>query len=67
MQITLSAARKNKGLKQKEAAKILGITEYTLSNYERGITAPDVHIVKKIEELYGISYNDLNFLPKNNG
>lgn len=62
MSITLKAARVNVGLTQKEAAKKLGIALDTLGNYERGKSYPDVLIISKMEKLYGISYNDINFL-----
>lgn len=67
MPITLKSARVNKNLTQSEAAKLLGITTDTLSNYERGKSYPDVPIIKKMEEVYGLSYSDLIFLPKENG
>lgn len=63
MAITLKAARVNKGLKQSEAAMLIGISLYTLQNYEAGKTFPDVPIIKKIEDVYGVRYADLIFLP----
>ncbi|MDR0571082.1 MAG: helix-turn-helix domain-containing protein [Clostridiales Family XIII bacterium] len=63
MKITLRAARVNKGHTQKEAAKILGISKASLSNYERGKTYPDVCLVGKIGEAYGVAYDDVVFLP----
>lgn len=65
MPITLKAARMNKGYDQNEAAKLIGVSADTLSNYERGKTFPDVPIIKKIEEVYGVNYNDIKFLPDN--
>lgn len=65
MSVTLKAARINKGLKQKEAAKALGIAVDTLSKYERGVSFPNVPVIQKIETLYGIPYNEIIFLPKN--
>lgn len=53
-QITLEAARVNAKLKQEQAAKKLGVTAKTLSNYERGITAIPGHILKKAAKIYGI-------------
>ena len=50
MAITLKAARINKGYNQKTAAKMLGISEWTLSNYERGLSYPDIPTLKKIED-----------------
>ena len=47
MAITLKAARVNAGFNQKEAAIMLKISEYTLSNYERGISYPDVPVLKR--------------------
>ena len=67
MAITLKMARVGVNLTQVEAAKALGISPDTLRMYEIGKTFPDVPTIKKIEDLYGVSYNDINFLlPKNN-
>lgn len=62
MPITLKAARMNKGYNQDDAAKLIGISSDTLSNYERGKSFPDVPIIKKIEEVYGIKYDEIIFL-----
>lgn len=67
MAITLKAARVNKNLTQREAAEILGVSESTLLNYEKGKTFPSQPTIKKMEKLYGMSYNDIIFLPCNNG
>lgn len=67
MAITLKAARVNRGLDQKTAAKRLGITADTLRKYETYKSYPDIPMIKKMEELYGLSYNDLIFLPSDNG
>ena len=67
MAITLKRARVNKGLTQVKAAKLIGITPDTLSNYERGKSYPDVPIIQKMEQVYGVSYSELIFLPINNG
>lgn len=67
MAITLKAARVNKNLTQEEAAKLLGISKDSLWNYENGRSFPDVRVVKKMEEVYGLSYDNLIFLPKDNG
>jgi len=67
MAITLKAARVNKNLTQKQAAEALGVTAEVVGNWERGITFPKVPMIQKIEQLYGVSYSDLIFLPSNNG
>ena len=60
-QMTLKAARVNAGLTQKEAARALGIGQQTLSNYENGVSYPDVPIIKRLEDLYGVEYKNLIF------
>ncbi|MBQ7315839.1 MAG: helix-turn-helix transcriptional regulator [Clostridia bacterium] len=62
MALTLKAARVNKGMTQEEAAKHLGINVGTLISYELGKTFPDVPMITRIENLYGVSYNDIDFL-----
>ena len=59
--ITLKAARINRGYTQVEAAQKLGISPDTLGNYERGKHFPDVPIIEKIENLYGVEYKDIFF------
>ena len=51
MAITLKSARVNKGLTQVKAAKLIGITPDTLSNYERGKSYPDVPIIGTVPEI----------------
>ena len=63
---TVKTARDRLGLSQKEAAKRLGISDDVLSNYERGKTYPNVLMLKKIESVYGVKYDQLLFLEKNN-
>lgn len=63
MRMTLKTAREICGLRQKEAADLLGVSVDTLSNYERGKSYPDIPILRKIEDLYGVPYSRLIFLP----
>ena len=62
MEMTLKAARANKGYTQEDAAKIIGVSVDTLCNWERGKTFPNVPQIKKIEDAYGVEYRDLIFL-----
>lgn len=66
MQITLKAARTNRNLTQDKAAKIIGVSKDTISNWERGKSFPDALMIKKIEEVYEVAYNNIVFLPNNN-
>lgn len=63
MRMTLKTARELNHLTQAEAAKRIGINADTLGNYERGKTYPDIPILRKIENVYGVSYSRLIFLP----
>lgn len=63
VKISLRAARVNAGYSQKEAAELLGVTSKTLGNWENGITFPSADKIVAICELYGVSYDNLNFLP----
>ena len=63
MKISIKAARVNVGLSQKEAADYLKVSNKTLGNWENGITYPPADKIPDICELYGVSYDHLNFLP----
>ena len=63
MALTLKAARVNAGMSQIEAAHQLGITDQTLRDYEKGKRFPTVPMIKKIEDLYGVPFGDIIFLP----
>ncbi len=63
VKISIRAARINAGYSQKEVADRLGISNKTLGNWENGITFPPADKIPMICELYGVSYDNLNFLP----
>ena len=60
---TLKTAREMKKLTQEEAAKRIGVSTDTLGNYERGKSYPDIPVLRRIEALYGVPYEQLIFLP----
>ena len=60
---TLKTAREMKRYTQEEAAKRIGVGGDTLGNYERGKSYLDIPVLRKIEEVYGIPYEQLIFLP----
>lgn len=62
----LKEARENKGLTQIQAAKILGISNGTLSGYERNYRDPDTHILEKMAELYEVKVDWLLGRSKDN-
>lgn len=61
----LKVLRVLNNLTLKEAAVKLGVSPTTLSNWERGLTYPDVMNIKKIEEIYNARYQDIDFLNVN--
>ena len=61
--LSLKNAREIRGMTQAEAAKLIGISTDTLGNYERGKSYPDIPVLRKIEEVYGVKYSQLIFLP----
>lgn len=61
MLMSLKAIRINKGLTQKEAAKLLEISPTKLHRWEHAITLPRVEEIKRIETVYDVNYNDISF------
>ncbi|MFR8652733.1 helix-turn-helix transcriptional regulator [Megamonas funiformis] len=66
MKITIKAARVNKNLSQKEAAKLIGVSKDTVGAWDRGKSMPNAKYIPAIEKVYGVSYKDLIFLQSNN-
>ena len=65
--MTLRMTRELLGKKKEKAAKLIGVSTDTLGNYERGKSYPDIPVLRKIEEVYGIPYDRIIFLPLNFG
>lgn len=63
MKIKLNAARVNAGLTQEDVAKRLGKSKNTIVSWEKGKSSPDIETGKALAKLYGVSVNDLIFLP----
>ena len=61
MKVTLRAARINSGFTIDEAASRIGVSKWTLMNYEHGKSYPDIPILKNIESVYGVAYSDIIF------
>lgn len=65
IKLTLEAARVNAGYKQADAAKKLGITQTTLSSWEKNSTRLSYIDAIHIGKVYGISPDLLFFGNKN--
>ena len=61
IRISLAAARVNAELTQRDAASQLGVSLSTLQNYENGKTCPTWETIQRMEEVYGIPRDFLNF------
>lgn len=57
--IRLKRAREEKGLTQQEVANILGVSNGTISGYERDYRDPDTETLKRLAFLYGVSVDYL--------
>jgi len=55
----LSELRKYYKVTQDELATRLGVTRQAVSKWETGVTLPDIELLLKLSELYGISINDI--------
>lgn len=64
VKLTLKAARVNAGLTQEEAGQRIDVSKDVISNWERGISYPNVIELRKIEKAYNVTYNNLIFLPQ---
>lgn len=65
LKISLKAARVNAGLSQKEVADKLNVSNKTVCSWENGETYPSAEKIDALCNLYGVSYDNINFLPNN--
>ena len=55
----LKSLRREKGLKQEELAKELGLTQRKISYWENGVTEPDLAALWKLSDYFGVSVDYL--------
>jgi transcriptional regulator with XRE-family HTH domain len=55
----ISGLRKNADMTQSELSEKLNLTRQAISKYELGDSFPDISIIMKISELFGISLDTL--------
>lgn len=61
IQISLAAARTNAGLTQREVAKLLGVTQQTIFNWEQGKQEPKVKQAIELSKLYNLPLDNIFF------
>ena len=54
--------RKEKRISQAQLATLLGVVPGTISNYENGVSEPDLKIVEEITKILGVSAQDLLYI-----
>lgn len=59
MKITMRAARVNAGLKQWQAAALIGVSPLTISDWERKQYKPDPSRHKAIARAYGLNTDQI--------
>ena len=60
--ISLKAARVNAKMRQTDVALKLDVAVSTVRNWETGKTFPKQPVIEKLCELYGVSYDNIDFL-----
>lgn len=59
MAFRLRDLREDRDLRQTDVARATGLDQKTLSNYETGKTAPDMHSLIKLADFFGVSLDYL--------
>lgn len=52
LKISLAAARVNAGYTQEEAAKLIGVSKFSINAWEHGKSSPSVYQADRIYEVY---------------
>lgn len=55
----IASLRKKKGMTQAELAEALNYSDKSVSKWERGDGIPDILVINKIAELFGVTVNDI--------
>lgn len=63
--VTLPVARKIANLTQKKLALLVGVSESTVINWEKGRSEPTISQAKAIGEATGVPYDNIIFFTTN--
>lgn len=55
----IAERRKNKKLTQGKLGEIIGVTDTTISKWERGINAPDISVLNKLSDVLEVSVSEI--------
>ena len=59
MSTMIASLRKAKGMTQAELADRLNVTDKAVSKWERGLSCPDIALLPKLAEIFGVSVDEL--------
>lgn len=57
----VSYLKKTKKLTQNDIAVAVGLSNQMISNYEKGVTSPQLDLVQKMADFFGVDAHDLVF------
>lgn len=55
----IAAYRKQKGLSQGKLSELLGVSQTAVYKWESGQTQPDIEMLKKLADLFGVTLDEL--------
>ena len=55
----IAVLRKSQGMTQKELAEKLGVSDKTVSHWEREESAPDISLIPVIAEIFSVTCDEL--------
>lgn len=61
VQLTLKAARINKGMRQADMALALGVDRKTVSSWEKGKSMPNASKIPEICAVLGVAYDNIKW------
>ncbi len=59
MKNRIEEIRNNKGIRQEELAKMLGVSRQTISSLENGRYNPSIMLAHKLAKLFGLSIEEI--------
>ncbi len=57
--IRIKELRQKKGINQAELAKVFGVSQQTISSYEKGIREPDIETLNNLSDFFNVSLDYL--------
>ncbi|MBR5558619.1 MAG: helix-turn-helix transcriptional regulator [Oscillospiraceae bacterium] len=55
----IAALRKEKNLTQAQLAEMIGVTDKAVSKWERNLSCPDIELLPRLSEIFGVTVDEL--------